>query len=277
MKKPIIVAELSINHLGMVNIAKAMVKSAQESGATMVKLKYKSVDDYYANDGKKWRNFNFKSYRKSLELSQDDIKDLSEYCGEIGIEWFSTIHDLKGLEFIKTLNPAMYKVASMDSENQILIDKVIETCKEEGKPFVVSLGGKTDDYLENLVKKVNQSKIKTYILHTVSIYPTPIGRSNINYIKKIKQYESDFVKVGYSGHELGYSATLLAYLMGVDMIERHFSLSTDLKIHHIQSGLTPAQFKDMCRTIDEMLIEDSCKTVQCDVEEDEFLKERIYK
>ena len=90
MKKPIIVAELSINHLGMVNIAKAMVKSAQESGATMVKLKYKSVDDYYANDGKKWRNFNFKSYRKSLELSQDDIKDLSEYCGEIGIEWFTS-------------------------------------------------------------------------------------------------------------------------------------------------------------------------------------------
>ena len=52
-EKPIITAELSINHLGMVNIAKSMIKSAKECGATIIKLKYKDVDKYYKNDSTK--------------------------------------------------------------------------------------------------------------------------------------------------------------------------------------------------------------------------------
>ena len=38
----IYVAELSINHLGMLNIAKAMIKAAKNSGADYVKIKIKS-------------------------------------------------------------------------------------------------------------------------------------------------------------------------------------------------------------------------------------------
>ena len=37
----IYVAELSINHLGMLNIAKAMIKSAKASGQILSKLKLK--------------------------------------------------------------------------------------------------------------------------------------------------------------------------------------------------------------------------------------------
>ena len=39
----IYVAELSINHLGMINIAKAMIKAAKESGANYVKIKIKKL------------------------------------------------------------------------------------------------------------------------------------------------------------------------------------------------------------------------------------------
>ena len=63
IKNPIITSELSINHLGMINIAKAMIKSSKDSGATIVKLKYKNVNKYYEDTGKKWRNMNFKKYR----------------------------------------------------------------------------------------------------------------------------------------------------------------------------------------------------------------------
>ena len=44
----IYVAELSINHLGMLNIAKAMIKSAKASGANFVKIKIKKVENYYS-------------------------------------------------------------------------------------------------------------------------------------------------------------------------------------------------------------------------------------
>ena len=54
IQKPIMVAELSINHLGMVKIAQKMIDGALNGGADLVKLKYKDVDKYYKNDGKKW-------------------------------------------------------------------------------------------------------------------------------------------------------------------------------------------------------------------------------
>ena len=80
LDKPIMVAELSINHLGMVNIAKKMIDEAVANGANLIKLKYKNVKKYYKDDSKKWRNFSFKKYRESLELSKEDFEHLAKYC-----------------------------------------------------------------------------------------------------------------------------------------------------------------------------------------------------
>jgi len=277
IKNPIITSELSINHLGMINIAKAMIKSSKDSGATIVKLKYKNVNKYYGDTGKKWRNMNFKKYRQSLELDKKDFENIVKYCSEIDIGWFCTVHDLEGLEFIKQFNPDMYKIASMDSDNSVLVKAVMDLCKSEDKPFVVSIGGKSDQFTSNLVKQIKSYDIKAFILHTVSIYPTPHGRSNINYIKKLKQFESEKIKIGYSGHEIGYAATLLSVTMGVSMIERHFTLSRDYKIHHIKSGLIPSEFKNMCDIINNITSECNCNIVEYDSEENKFLKDKIYK
>ena len=169
MEKPIIVAELSINHLGMVNIAKKMIDSAVECGANLIKLKCKNVKKYYKNDGKKWRNFNFKEYRQSLELSKDDFRELAEYCNSKGIDWFCTVHDAEGLEFIRSFKPPFYKVASMDAGKSDFVDEVINSCKSDDKPLIISLGGKDDEFTDALVSKISNSGIKAFLLHTVSI------------------------------------------------------------------------------------------------------------
>lgn len=276
-KKPIIVAELTINHLGMVSIAKKMIDSAIESGANAIKLKYKNVKKYYSEDSKKWRNFNFKDYRNSLELSKEDFIEISKYCESKAIQWFCTVHDLEGLDFIKSLNPPYYKVASMDVDKEELVDQIISTCRERQKPLVISLGGKDSDFTDKLVKKINNSGVKAYLLHTVSIYPTPTGKNNINYIKDLKKlYESDNIKIGYSGHEVGYSASIVSSIFGVEMIERHFTLSKEYKIHHIKSALCPDEFRRMVTHIDEINKELSSPTTTHNPQELEFLKEKKY-
>lgn len=276
-QKPIIVAEFSINHLGMVDIAKKMVDSAIDSGANLIKLKFKNVNSYYKGENKKWRNFNFNTYRSSLELSKDDFVEISSYCEEKGIAWFCTVHDKEGLNFIKTLNPPYYKIASMDVSKEELVNEVVKLCKEENKPLVISLGGRDADFTKALVKKIKKAKIKAFLLHTVSIYPTPLGKSNINYILDLKNlHEDDDIKIGYSGHEEGYSASLLASVMGVSMIERHFTLSRDYKIHHIKAALTPEEFKTMTNIIEEITSEINAPVVTYDPEELSFLTHRNY-
>ena len=51
------VAELSINHLGMVKIAQKMIDEAIAGGANLIKLKFKNVKKYYKDDGKKVEKF----------------------------------------------------------------------------------------------------------------------------------------------------------------------------------------------------------------------------
>ena len=277
MEKPIIVAELSINHLGMINIAKKMVDSAIESGASLIKLKCKNVNKYYTNDGKKWRNFNFKEYRQSLELSKEDFAVLAEYCNSKGVNWFCTVHDSEGLEFIKGFNPPYYKVASMDAGKDEFVNEVIQCCKKDSKPLIISLGGKDDEFTDALVKKINDAGISAYLLHTVSIYPTPAGKSNTNYIiKLVKKYESDKIKIGYSGHEEGFSPSLMAAIFGAKMIERHFSLSRDFNIHHIGAALVPQEFRKMTEMIDEISLESNSSASSFDPEELKFLINKEY-
>ena len=158
-EKPLMVAELSINHLGMVGIAERMIDEAVAGGADLIKLKFKNVEKYYKDDGKKWRNFNFKAYRKSLELSPQDFSHLAEYCNKKSIKWFCTVHDLDGLDFIKGFDPPYYKVASMDAGKDELVEKVMDLCGAESKPLIISLGGKSDDFVEGLVTKIKEKNL----------------------------------------------------------------------------------------------------------------------
>lgn len=250
MKQPFFVAELSINHLGMVKIAKMMIEAAQQAGAHAVKLKLKNVKKYYKKEKANWRNLDFLEYRTSLELSHDDFVDISSYCQKKDIPWFCTVHDMESLDFIRSLNPLFYKVASMDSSKMDFVESVLSACRDDGKKLVISIGGKSDEETKNIIERLKNSGIEAYVLHAISIYPTPEGQSNIKYIVKlIRDYRDDQISIGYSGHEIGYAPSVMAYIYGAEMIERHFTLSKDFKIHHIQSALTPHEFKQMTSLI----------------------------
>ena len=274
----IYVAELSINHLGMLNIAKAMIKAAKSSGADYVKIKIKKVNQYYSQKPKKWRGYDFINYRESLELKNEDIKEMVSYCKKIGIGWFSTVHDKTGLDFIKTLKPSFFKVASMDNKNLKLINETLNVCKKNKVPFIVSLGGQDKKETEEIIKIIKKYNVKCYLLHCVSIYPTPEGQSNINYIDYlIDKYQKGNFKVGYSGHEENYAASISAGFKDIHMIERHFTLDKNIKIHHIRSGILPSEFLEMKQTIAKIRKESVKPIKSSSIGEKLFLKKKVYK
>lgn len=274
----IYVAELSINHLGMLNIAKAMIKAAKNSGADYVKIKIKKVNQYYKQKPKKWRGYDFISYRESLELKDEDIKEMVSYCKKVGIGWFSTVHDKNGLDFIKTLKPSFFKVASMDNKNLKLINETLKVCKKNKVPFIVSLGGQGKKETDEIIKVIKKYKVKCYLLHCVSIYPTPEGQSNINYIDYlIDRYQSNKFKIGYSGHEENYAASISAGFKNIHMIERHFTLDKNIKIHHIKSGILPIEFAKMKETISKIRKENARPVKSSSEDEKLFLDKKVYK
>lgn len=278
VKQPIIVAEMTINHLGMVKILKQMISSAKEAGANYVKLKLKNVDDYYQDESKSWRNLKFKDYRSSLELRPSDFLEIDKYCKEIGIKWFCTVHDLQGLEFLQQFDLPFYKVASIDSDKEEIINEVLSICKSKNKPMVVSLGGKSQEFAENIIEKITKKGIELYVLHAVSLYPTPTGKSNIQYLAELKRRfsKNSLVHFGYSGHEEGYGATILAAMYGAVMIERHFTLSYEFKIHHLKTALLPSDFASMIRLINDIRLELGSESTDFLEDENRFLKNLDY-
>jgi sialic acid synthase SpsE len=279
---PKIVAELTVNHIGSKHIVTAMMLSAKENGADYIKLKLKNVKSYYSSSStsgtKKWRNFEFQTYRSSLELTFEDLHYINSFAISNDIKWFSTIHDIDSLNLIRKFKVPFYKIASMDISNKELFDEVLNACKEDSKIFIFSIGGISLEETRNIVKKINHKNVKAILLHTVSIYPTPIGKSNINYLDLLMQeFKNDNISVGFSDHEEGISASVLASLKGIVMIERHFSLSKELKIHHIKTALLPNEFMLMVNTIKDIKEELEFEINEYQEEENEFLKARIYK
>ncbi|MBT5188171.1 MAG: hypothetical protein HOM01_15290 [Kordiimonadaceae bacterium] len=255
----IYVAEMTINHLGSTNVLKAMITAAKDSGANMVKFKFKDVDAYYPDDGKMWRNMNFKAYRRSLEINRGDVQEIVDHCKAVGIDWFSTVHDQASLDFVSGFGPAALKIASMDAAKSDLFDLVVKACGDMDIPMVYSMGGKSHEFFKSALKKIEEAGIEAHILHCVSLYPTPDGLSNCRYVRRMlgEVSASSRVSIGYSGHEVGYAASIIAALSGATMIERHFSLSRDFKIHHLECALLPREYREMIDSVSKVLKEDS--------------------
>ena len=65
------------------------------------------------------------------------------------------------------------------------------------------------------------------ILHCNSGYPAKEEELNLNYILNLKQMFPNNI-IGYSGHERGISATLVAATLGAKILERHITLDRSM-------------------------------------------------
>jgi len=57
--------------------------------------------------------------------------------------------------------------SELNSDKEELVEKVMQLCSLENKPLIISLGGKTDNFVANLVKKINKSSLQSLLLETV--------------------------------------------------------------------------------------------------------------
>ena len=210
--RPIFVAEMTINHLGMLKIAIVTMEKLKDIGIDFFKFKIKDVENYYKKDDKKFNGYSFHTYRNSLELTHLDFINIDNWCKKNNLNWYATAHDAKSVETISKFNPPFLKIASMDAQNKELINATLK-CNKNNVPIIVSVGGLSLKAIDKIVNNISSDNQKLILLHTVSIYPTPIEKTNIKRISTLKKrYSKSNVEIGYSGHEEGYIPSLLKHL-----------------------------------------------------------------
>ncbi len=251
-----IIAELCQNHNGDEKIMQEMVHSASEAGADYAKIQSMHsselthrlrFDDGLIEGGKvKVIKRPFKSELerlKKLDLNEKQHQLFLEHCEKYKIKPMTTIFSLSKIEMIEKLGFQTIKVASFDCASHRLIEEV---SKRNFKHIVVSTGATFNREIKetaNILKKSNKSHT---LLHCVSIYPTGIEDANlsrIHYLRKIAK------SVGLSDHSNPdihkNIIPAVGMYLGVDLIEKHFTILDKDKTKDGPVSANPEQLKEL--------------------------------
>lgn len=227
-QKPYLIAEIGINHNGSINIAKKLIDLAKDNGFDAVKFQKRNPDITTPNSEKEklrstpWGEMTYLNYKKKIEFNIPQYDQISKYCKKRKIEWFVSCWDIGSLKQMKKYNLKYNKVASAMITNYELLDAISKTKKHT----FISTGMSSFKDIDKAVRIFKKNKCKFTLLHCVSTYPAKISDLNLNCIKTLKKKYK--CPVGYSGHESSVSPSIVATLLGAEVIERHITLDRSM-------------------------------------------------
>ncbi len=118
-----IIAEIGVNHNGILDIALELIDVAVDSGADAVKFQKRCLDKLYPKKYLENANAGEKTLRYLLPiLQQVELPDYSyykivEYCREKNITFLCSAFDIESADFLDEFEVPAYKVASADLTN----------------------------------------------------------------------------------------------------------------------------------------------------------------
>ena len=245
-----IIAEIGNNHNGSIAKAKEMIDLAQKTGAYCVKFQMRHMDETYRQrtlqkTGDDLGTEYVLDLLERFQISNEDHRELFNYCTEKDILYLCTPWDLKSVDVLESFGVQAYKVASADLTNLPLLERLGQT----KKPLILSSGMSTIEEVKITISFLNKREIKFAILHCNSTYPAPFHDINLKWIKSLKKLHHN---IGYSGHERGISVSLAATAMGASIVERHFTLDRNMEGPDHAASLEFDQFLNLVKGIREI-------------------------
>jgi pseudaminic acid synthase len=227
IKAPYLVAEISANHCGKLDIAKKLIRTAKANNADAVKLQtytpdtmtIKSKKKYFKIKSGLWRGYSLWDLYNKAHTPLSWHKELFDYAKKLGITIFSTPFDETAVDFLEKLNCPMYKIASFEMTDLPLIKKVAQT----KKTMIISTGMSSLDEIDETFKVAKKNGAKEIILlYCVSNYPAKNKDFNLNNIQILKNKFN--CKVGLSDHSLDNTIAISSIAAGAEIVEKHIGL-----------------------------------------------------
>jgi pseudaminic acid synthase len=247
--KCFIIAELSANHGGKLEIALETVRAAKRAGADAIKLQTYTADtitldskkEYFKiNQGTHWDGQYLYDLYKEAFLPWEWHKPIFALAKKEGLVCFSSPFDFTAVDFLEKLNCPIYKIASFEITDIPLIEYVAS----KGKPIIISTGIAEIQDIELAISACkSQGNNDITILKCTSAYPSDPADANLKTIADIQKRFN--VKVGLSDHTMGIEAPMIAVAMGAQVIEKHFILDKSIGGADAHFSLDEKEFKQM--------------------------------
>ena len=173
--------------------------------------------------------------KKHDSFGEAEFAELCEYTHAKGMDFTSTPFDYTSADYLEKYVD-FYKISSSDLSNLPFIVHI----GAKGKPIVLSVGASYLSEVDEAVRALKGAGCEDITLfHCVLSYPTSPDDANLRIIETLKRDFPD-VKVGFSDH-VAPDPTMMtlatAYLLGAEVIEKHFTLDKTLPGNdHYHSG-----------------------------------------
>ena len=278
-----VIAEIGINHNGSVEIAKKLIDVAVEAGCDAVKFQKRTVQRVYTpeqlaqsrkvdisivRNGMERMDIedvrycvfpeeNYNRLKKdptnttngdlkfALEFNLKEFDLIDIYCKKMGIMWFASSWDGLSAHFVNGFNVPCHKIASACLTHLNLLQRV----RSNGKPVILSTGGSSIEQIERAVEVLGEEDL--IILHCVASYPCKDEEINLITIKTLQQ-KFPGIPIGYSGHELGITPSLMAVAFGASVVERHITMNREMPGSDHKASLEPEEIKTLVSEIRRM-------------------------
>ena len=254
--KPYVIAEMGVNfydtakalNISPLEAAKLYIDKAADAGVDCAKFQSYKADTIVSKNSPAYWDLTKEPtktqhalFKKHDSFNEDDYKILCDYTHEKGMDFTSTPFDYNSADFLENMVD-FYKISSSDLSNLPFIRHI----GSKGKPVYISVGASYLSEVDEAIRVLKESGCEDIvILHCVLSYPTDPGNANLRVIETLKKVFPD-VRVGFSDHVAPDDTMMTlatAYLLGAEVIEKHFTLDKTLQGNdHYHAG-DPEDFR----------------------------------
>lgn len=254
--KHYLIAEMGVNFydtakqmkISPLEAAKLYIDKAAEAGIDCAKFQsYKANTIVSKNSPAYWdttkesTKTQHELFQKFDHFDEKEYRELCDYTHSKGMDFTSTPFDYASADYLADMVD-FYKISSSDASNIPFIKHIAS----KGKPVVLSVGASYLSEVDEAIRELKNSGCQDItILHCVLSYPTDPINANLRIIETLKKTFPD-VKIGFSDHVAPDDTMMTlatAYLLGAEVIEKHFTLDKTLPGNdHYHAG-EPSDFK----------------------------------
>lgn len=220
------VLEMTNNHLGSLERGLKIVHDHARivrfnNVRAAIKLQFRNVEGFIHKDFQKRTDIRYIKRVSETRLSKEDYATLVEAITKSGCMPMATPFDEKSVEWCVEFNLPIIKIASADSNDWLLIERIAKT----RKPVIVSVGGTSLKDMDDMVTFFEHRNIPLAINHCVAAYPHEDAECELNQIDFLRDRYPNHV-IGYSSHEhADWSTSVqIAYAKGARTFERHIDI-----------------------------------------------------
>ncbi len=224
------IADISANHDGDLERAKALIHLAAQAGADAAKFQNFRAEHIVSQRGfrnlgvqqshqKKWKKSVFEVY-KDASIPWEWTPILKAECDQAGITFFSTPYDPPSVDMLEPYVP-VYKIGSGD----LTWHEICVYIAQKQKPVIIATGASEIGEVQTIVGKLLSINPQLCLLQCNTNYTGDRENFTHVHLRVLNTFRVMFPEVvlGLSDHTPGHAAVLGAVALGGRVIEKHFT------------------------------------------------------